>query len=147
MVDPDVKFDYLATACLVKDKKQLGKMLALLGNVEIVKPQDQLYLFIYLYRNPKARKKTFEWLTKNWDFVKKTGGDKTLSDYPMFVARLARTEDELDEFAKFFGPMRRDLALSRAIQIGENEIRARVELIRKNQPAVLRALTEYFGNK
>ena len=147
VVDPDVKFDYLATACLVKDEKQLEKMLALLGNVEIVKPQDQLYLFIYLYRNPKARKKTFEWLTKNWDFVKKTGGDKTLSDYPMFVARLARTEDELDEFVKFFGPMRRDLALSRAIQIGENEIRARVELIRKNQPAVLRALIEYFGNK
>ena len=147
VVDPDVKFDYLAAACLVKDEKQLEKMLALLGNVEIVKPQDQLYLFIYLYRNPKARKKTFEWLTKNWNFVKKTGGDKTLSDYPMFVARLARTEDELDEFVKFFGPMRRDLALSRAIQIGENEIRARVKLIQENQPAVLRTLTEYFSSK
>ena len=79
--------------------------------------------------------------------MKKTGGDKTLSDYPMFVARLARTEDELDEFVKFFGPMRRDLALSRAIQIGENEIRARVKLIQENQPAVLRALGEYFSSK
>ncbi len=140
VVDPDVKFDYLASACLTRNEKQLEKLLALLGNVKIVKPQDQLYLFIYLYRNSKARKKTFLWLMRNWDFVKKTGGDKTLSDYPMFVARLARTKDELKDFVKFFGPMRRDPALARAIEIGENEIRARVKLIEKGRAEVLEAL-------
>ena len=124
----------------MRDAKQLDKLLALLGDVDMVKPQDQLYLFIYLYRNPKSRKQTFLWLTKNWDFVKKTGGDKTLSDYPMFVARLARTESELDDFMKFFGLMRDDLALSRAIEIGENEIRARVKLIEKNKDVVYKAL-------
>ena len=141
IVDPDVKFDYLSAACLVRDDNQIKKVLALLGDTKIVKPQDQLYLFIYLYRNPKTRQKTFEWLTLNWDFVKKIGGEKTLSDYPMFVARLARTKEELDGFMEFFGPMRGDPALKRAIEIGENEIKARLKLIEKNQKAVFEALS------
>ncbi|MBO7718147.1 M1 family metallopeptidase [Candidatus Saccharibacteria bacterium] len=138
--DPDIKFDYLDAACLVEDEKQVAKMIRLLGDVKIVKPQDQLYLFIYLYRNQKAKAQTFSWLTKNWDFVRKTGGDKTLSDYPMLVAKLSRTEEELKKYTEFFGPMRDDPALSRAIKIGENEIRARVKLIRENRGAVYEAL-------
>ena len=147
IVDPDVKFDYLAAACLVKDARGVKKMLDLLGDIDIVKPQDQLYLFIYLYRNPKAKKQVFLWLTQNWDFVKKTGGEKTLSDYPMLIARLARTKEELDEFVKFFGSMRDEPALSRAIEIGENEIRARVELIGKYRDDVLAELKKELAIK
>ncbi len=139
-VDPDIKFDYLAAAALVRDEKQLEKVSALLGNFEVVKPQDQLYLFIYLYRNPKSKVQTFDWMTKNWDLVKKTGGDKTLSDYPMLVGRLARTEEELEKYVKFFGPMRGDPAVARAVTIGENEIRARIKLIKKYQTEVWNAL-------
>ena len=140
VADPDVKFDYLASACLVRDERQIEKLLALLGDLDIVKSQDQLYLFVYLYRNPKARKQAFSWLTANWDFVKKTGGDKTLSDYPMLIGRLARIDEELNAFVDFFGPMRRDPALSRAIEIGENEIRARIKLIVENKEAVFEAI-------
>ena len=146
VVDPDVKFDYLAAACLTKDEKQIDKMLALLGNTDVVKPQDQIYLFIYLYRNPKAKARTFEWLTLNWDFVKKTGGEKTLSDYPMFVAKLARSGVELDKYLEFFGPMRNEPALSRAIEIGENEIRARIKMIDKYGDAVLVKLKQVVEN-
>ena len=138
--DPDIKFDYLASAALVRDEEYLTKVLALLGDFEIVKPQDQLYLFIYLYRNPKSKTRTFDWLVNNWDLIKKTGGDKTLSDYPTLVARLARTEEELVRFIEFFGPMQNDPALSRAIEIGKNEIKARIKLIDKNKEKVKKAL-------
>ena len=144
VTDPEVKFDYLAAACLAREKNALGKLLGLLGKPDIVKPQDQLYLFIYLYRNQKAKLKAFDWLTKNWDLVRKMSGDKSLSDYPMFVARLARTNDELEKYVGFFGPMRKDPALSRAIEIGEGEIRARVELIRKYRDSVLKELRMIF---
>ncbi|MBR3256605.1 M1 family metallopeptidase [Candidatus Saccharibacteria bacterium] len=140
ITDPDIKFDYLASAALVRDEKYLTKVLALLGDFEIVKPQDQLYLFIYLYRNPKSKTRTFNWLVNNWDLIKKTGGDKTLSDYPTLVARLARTEEELARFAEFFGPMQNDPALSRAIEIGKNEIKARIKLINENKDKVKKAL-------
>ena len=135
--DPDVKFDYLAAACLVRDEKEIEKLVALLGNFEVVKPQDQLYLFVYLYRNAKAREKAFGWLRDNWETVKKTGGEKTLSDYPTVIGHLARTEEELKEYVAFFGPMREDSAVARAIEIGEREIKARVELVRKYRGEVL----------
>lgn len=142
--DPDIKFDYLSSAALVRDKKQLEKIVALLGNFEVVKPQDQLYLFVYLYRNPKSKKQTFDWLTKNWELIKKTGGDKTLSDYPTLVSRLARTDEELKRFVDFFGPMREDSALTRAIEIGENEIKSRIKLIKNNKEKVINALRRKF---
>ena len=141
--DPDIKFDYLAAVCLTKDEKELPKVMALLGDIETVKSQDQLYLFVYLYRNPKAKKQAFSWLKENWGFVKKTGGDKSLSDYPILIARLARTEEELKDYMEFFGPMREEPGLARAIKIGENEIRARVEMIKKYREVVAKELKKY----
>jgi aminopeptidase N len=140
--EPDVKFDYLAAACLVRDEKEALGLVKLLGDFETVKPQDQLYLFVYLYRNPKTRKAAWGWLVENWDFVRKSGGEKTLSDYPMLVARMARTEEELEEYVEFFGTRKEESAVARAIEIGEGEIRARVELIRKYRGEVLEAVVE-----
>ncbi len=142
--DPDIKFDYLASATLVRDEKQLEKVFMLLGNFEVVKPQDQLYLFIYLYRNPKSKVRTFEWMTNNWGLIKESGGEKTLNDYPMLTARLARTEEELEAYVNFFGPMRDDPVVSRAIMMGENEIRARIKMIKKYREAVANELRKYI---
>ncbi|MBQ3474080.1 M1 family metallopeptidase [Candidatus Saccharibacteria bacterium] len=144
IADPDIRFDYLIAATLVRDEEQLQKVVNLLGNYEVVKPQDQLHLFISLYRNPKSKAQTFEWMIKNWDSIKETGGEKTLNDYPMLTARLARTEEELDKYLKFFGPMRDDPILSRAIIIGENEIKARIKMIKKYRKAVMSELEKYI---
>ena len=128
---------------LTRDEKKVESLLALLGDYETVKPQDQLYLFVYLYRNPKSRERAFEWVMDNWEMIKKMSGDKSLNDYPTIIGRLARTEEELEKFVKFFGPMRDDLTVARAVEIGENEIRARVKLISENAEAVSKALNVY----
>ena len=138
--DPDVKFDYLAAACLVRDKEELEKLMGLLGENEIVKPQDQLYLFIWLYRNPKSRMQAFDWLVDNWDLVKKIGGDKSLVGYPTVLAHLARTEEEYNKYRGLFEPMLGDSSLKRAVEIGLNEIKARVALVVKYQDEVAKAL-------
>jgi hypothetical protein len=75
--------------------------------------------------------------------IKKTGGEKTLSDYPTVLGHLMRTEEELKWFAEFFGSMRDDLAVARAIEIGEREIRARVQLIEKYRGEVYDELGKY----
>ena len=144
IVDPDIKFDYLAAAALVREEDELEKVLGLLGNFDIVKPQDQLYLFLFLYRNPKSKVQTFDWMTKNWNLIEETGGEKTLSDYPILTARLMRTEEELKKYVEFFGPMRDNPAVARAIVIGENEIKARVEMIKKYREAVAKELEKYI---
>ncbi|MBR3180417.1 M1 family metallopeptidase [Candidatus Saccharibacteria bacterium] len=138
--NPDIKDELLGAACLVKSQQEIKKPLALLGNLKIVKPQDQLYLFVDLYRNPKSRTETFDWLTKNWDKIKQSGGDKSISDYPMLLGRLIRTDEEQQKFQTFFTPLKNDSALTRAITVAENEIKARLDLIKKYRDAVYASL-------
>ncbi len=140
--DPDVKFDYLAAATLVRDESELEKLFKLLGENNVVKPQDQFYLFIWLYRNPKSRLKAFEWLEQNWDLVRRIGGDKSLDNYPTVIAHLARTEEEYNKYREFFEPMLSDSSLKRAVKIGLNEIKARLELIKKYRDDVAKTLIE-----
>ncbi|MBQ6414297.1 M1 family metallopeptidase [Candidatus Saccharibacteria bacterium] len=134
--DPEVKFELLFAGTISKDGKVLKRMLKLLEQPEIVKPQDQLYLYVYLYRNPRSRKKVFEWLTKHWGYVREMAGDKTIESYPRYTAGVARTIEEFDEWKKFFQPMKDDSAVARAVMIGEKEIAARLKLIKEDQEAV-----------
>ena len=144
ITDPDVKFDYLEAATLVRDASEIKKITKLLGKGTEVKAQDQLYLFVWLYRNPLARARVFEWLTSNWETVKEIGGKASLDSYPTYVAKLARTKEELDRYVEFFGPMKDDPALRRAISIGEKEMKARLELIKKNSSKVVTSIEEWL---
>lgn len=142
IADPDVKFDYLDAATLVRDANEIEKIMNLLGKDTEVKAQDQLYLFVWLYRNPLTRAEVFEWLTNNWETVKEIGGKVSLDSYPTYIAKLARTKEELDKYVGFFGPMKNDPALKRAISIGEKEIEARLRLIDGGREVVVKALEE-----
>ena len=136
IADPEIKFELLFAGTLSKDEKVLDKMLGLLSEPEIVKPQDQTHLFIYLYRNPKSREKVYKWLTKNWDYVKKICGEKSLDSYPRYMANVIRTKKEYEEWRELVMPMKEDLALKRAIKIGEKEIKARLKLIESDQKSI-----------
>ena len=135
-VEPDIKYDLMFAMTLVRDKKKLERMVKLLKQEDVVKPQDQLYLFIYLYRNPRAREATWRWLTENWQYVKEIMGDKSLDSYPRYTANIVRTDEGYKAWREFFLPMAEDPALARAIKIGEKEIEARLKLIRADKKAV-----------
>ena len=115
-------------------------MLGLLDQPEVVKPQDQLYLYVYLYRNPRSREQVFEWLRGHWDYVREMGGEKTIEGYPRYMAGSARTKAEFDAWKEFFWPMKKDLAIARAVTIGEEEIKARLGLINEDQEKVCKVL-------
>ena len=138
--DPELKFELLFAGTISKDEMVLEKMLGLLGQLEVVKLQDQLYLYIYLYRNWRSRERAFQWLRENWGEVREMMGDKTIESYPRYMASVARTEKEFEEWLDFFGPMKDDPALARAIEIGEREIKARLRLICDDAPGVKEAL-------
>ena len=55
-----------------------------------------------------------------------------------------RTKEELEEYRDFFSPMKNELALKRAIKIGESSIQARIEQIEKEKKAVYQGLKKYF---
>ena len=136
VAEPEIKNDLLFAMSLVRDEKKIAKMVEALGDVDMVKPQDQLYLFIYLYRNPRAKDATWQWLTDNWDYVKQMMGDKSLDSYPRYTANVIRTDKDYQAWKEFFLPMAGDPALARAIKIGEKEIEARLKLISVDRQAV-----------
>ncbi len=138
--DPEIKFDLLTSLCLVKDEENIEKVIGLLSRLDVVKPQDQFYLFIYLYRNPAISEKAFSWLTKNWEDVVKMAGDKSIDNYPRYIANTVRSEDESKKYDEFFSPMKDNPALKRAILVGQNEIRSRLELIKKDQAEVFKLM-------
>ena len=141
--DPEVKFELLFAGTIARDSEVLKKMLALLGQIDVVKPQDQTYLFIYLYRNVRSRKEAFSWLASHWDEVKKMGGDKSIEDYPRYTANVVRTEAEFKKWKEFFEPMIHEPVLARTIEIGRKEIKARLKLISSDRDAVFKELAKY----
>ena len=143
--DPEIKFELLFAGTLMRDEEKLHEMMKLLNQPEVVKPQDQFYLFLYLYRNPRVKREVFEWMTKNWEYVKEMSGDKSIENYPRYTAGSVRTEEEFKAWRDFFEPLREDLALKRAIEVGENEIRARLKLIKKDQAKVFAVLKQVDG--
>ncbi|MBQ6593478.1 M1 family metallopeptidase [Candidatus Saccharibacteria bacterium] len=138
--DPEIKFDLLFAMTLVQDDEALSQVKSLLEQPEIVKPQDQFHLFIYLYRNPAVKAEVFEWLTHNWEYVKNLAGDKSLDNYPRYTATSVRNGAEYRAWCDFFEPMKDNLALNRAIEVGKREIEARLKLIAADQTAVWNAL-------
>ena len=127
--DPDIKYDLLFAMTMPKDKEVLSCAMKLMENVEAVKAQDQFYLFLYLYRNPVVKAEVFDWLCGHWDYVKGLSGDKSLENYPRYTAMSVRTEEEFKKWREFFEPLANDPALTRAVEVGKNEITARLKLI------------------
>lgn len=137
IADPEIKFDLMLAMTLTKDKSALLKVMKLLKQPEIIKPQDHFSLFIYLYRNPEVKNEVFDWLVANWDYVKKISGDKSLDNYPRYMATAIKTQEDFEKYLEFFEPMAGDPALSRAIEMGRNEINARLKLIESDKKAVI----------
>ena len=138
--DPEIKFDILVAMTLMKDKKSLKRVMELLEQPKVVKPQDQFYLYLYLYRNPKIKDEAFEWLVSHWDYVKKISGDKSLDNYPRYMAGTIKTEEDFRKYSKFFEPLSSMPALARAVEMGKNEIQARLKLIKSDKDKVIQEL-------
>lgn len=141
--DPELKHSLLAElAGFVKTPEHCERMLGLLQEPEIVRPQDHIYLYIYLLRNHHTRERTLIWLTENWDYVVSLTGDKSVEDYPRYAANLIRTPAEAKIFRDFFETKRDLPVLKRTLEIAEAEITARLELITHEQPIIEKKLKD-----
>lgn len=141
--DPEIKFDLLFATTLMRDLGKLREVMKLLKQPEVVKPQDQFSLFLYLYRNPRVKAEVFAWLGENWEYVKGLSGDKSMEYYPRYTAMSVRTEEEFERWREFFEPLADDPVLKRAIEMGDGEIRARLKLIDTDGAAVRDWIREY----
>ena len=108
-----------------------------------VRPQDRHLFFLRLLRNYVIRSEAFDWVYKNWDWLYKEEGDKTIPDYPRYMAYFVQTEEDAKKFRRFFAAHEKEKILARDIAIAYSEIDARLKLIQSDKPA----LVDYLGKK
>lgn len=127
VADPNIKDDYLSA--LTDDRTHIDELINLLGEHEIVRPQDHLYLFVDLIRNHKTREKAMDWLYDNWNDVVEMTGEKSLEDYPRLLATAIRTIEEAKRFEDFFTPLAENPVLTRTISVAKADIDAILRLL------------------
>lgn len=133
----DLKQDICSGLTSTKNEPAIRKLLDVIKDEAIVRPQDVARWFVYLIRNRDGRVVAWQWLQDNWDWIEKTfSGDKSYDDFPRYAAGSLVTREELEEFRAFFTPMQEVPALARAITVGLSEIEGRVELIERDAQAV-----------
>ncbi|MBX4191064.1 M1 family metallopeptidase, partial [Candidatus Saccharibacteria bacterium] len=116
--------------------KQLLKMLKLK-----VRPQDVSHWFAWLMRNRYSTDLTWEWLQQNWDWIQtKFASDKSYDAFPRYVAMVFSYQAQLKQYRAFFEP-KTNIALSRSIKLGIEEIEARVAWRQRNEKVVKDWLT------
>ena len=126
----ELQQDIAAGLTSTKDPDQVGRLLAMITDPKQVRSQDVARWFVYLIRNRHSRDAVWKWLRDNWDWIEKTfAGDKSYDDYPRYAATGLMTARQLAEYEAFFGPLRMQKSLTRVIDMGISEIRARIELI------------------
>ncbi len=106
-----------------------------------VRAQDRLIFYMRLLRNHRIRKDAFSWVYSNWDWLYKEEGDKTIPDYPRYMAAFVRTIGEANDFEKFFSRHEKEKILARDIAVAYAEIDARLRLIKNDKNAIY----EYLG--
>ena len=107
-----------------------------------IRPQDRLIFYIRLARNYIIKDEALDWMFRNWDWLRKEEGDKTIPDYPRYVASLIRRPEEAEKFKQFFVKYKDENILSRDINVAFSEIDSRLKLISTDQAAVY----EYLAN-
>ncbi|MBR3368610.1 M1 family metallopeptidase [Candidatus Saccharibacteria bacterium] len=138
--DPELKFSLLCALTSARKEKSVKRLIELLKEPKIVKPQDHLYLYIYLRRNHKSKTEALKWLFENWEYVEKMSGEKSIEDYPRYTAGTIKTEEESEKFFAFFEKMKEVPVLRRTLKIAETEISSRIKLIKMDQKSVWNAL-------
>jgi aminopeptidase N len=142
-VSAAVKEDVMNALTATEDNAQIDKLLECIMDTAIVRPQDATHWYVDLLRSRFAKASAWKWLQGNWDWVVKTyGGDKNYDDFVRYSAGVLSTPDQLSEFTWFFRPMKSEPALLRVIELGEKEIKARVDLIEHDGQDVRRALLD-----
>ena len=141
--DPELKAELRYSLSLTRSDENIDMLVNLLGSPEIIKPQDHLYMFIYTMRNYKASEKALDWLFDNWEYVEKMTGEKSLEDYPRYVANTIKTREMADKFYAFFEQYKENPVLTRTLTVAKNEIEARIELIKNDRDDVFVKLDSF----
>lgn len=133
----ELREDIAAGLTATRDSATIQRLLALILDTEVIRPQDTMHWVIWLLQNREARATTWQWIRDNWSWLEETfSGDKSYDSYPRYAASILNTRTQLEEYSAFFTPLLDQPALTRNITVGLTELAHRVELLESEAPAV-----------
>ncbi len=139
----DVQQDIVIGLTSTKDPAVAKKLLSLITDSSIVRPQDATGWYAYMIRNRFIRAEAWDWITNNWAWIKKSyKNDHHYDNFVYYTASAFSSNEYLEKFRDFFEPMREEIALQRTIDIGLSEIASRIEWIDNNKLAVAERLEQ-----
>ncbi len=141
-IDANFKRQLAMALSETKNEKTVEKVLLSLKDKEIVKPQDlAMSWYGSFLAKDYSQDKLWNWACDNWEWIIKTlGGDMSFDKFVIYPAAIFKTAEKLESYKKFFEPKLSDVAISRSIKMGINEIEARVNLIEKEKVAIEKAI-------
>lgn len=135
----DLQNDICSALASTKSERRAKELAAILTDTNTVRPQDIFRWFAYLMRNRYTRETTWEWMVENWAWIEVAlGSGKSYDYFPLYGARFVSTKEWLKKYKDFFEPKRSVLALERNIDVGIDEIEAKIAW-RKRDEAKIKA--------
>ncbi|MDN5275712.1 MAG: putative Aminopeptidase [Candidatus Saccharibacteria bacterium] len=137
----EVRNDIAAGITSTRQESTAARILDIVKEGKLIRPQDATHWIIWLLRNRYSRHLVWSWIRQNWDWIKKTfAGDMSYDLFPRYIAGSLRTDRQYKEYKSFFSPMKDDTVLKRNIEIGLTDIQGRIALLERDTPGVTGAL-------
>lgn len=103
-----------------------------------VKHQDLMTSWLRpLLTNPHSRQVTWKWMVGNWDWINDIyGHDHAFERFPYYAAQAFQTDTEFVQYGQFFKGHKKNLALRKSIELGEETIKDKIDWHKRSQQAV-----------
>ena len=142
-VDPELKGDLADAMLSVMDHDILLSYLSELRD-GVIRPQDRLSFFVRLLRNYRLTSESLDWMYKNWEWLLREEGEKSIGAYPRYSAMLIKHKSDADKYHEFFDKYLDNPIVAREIKVGYSDIAARMRLIECDTPAIYKYLGEQY---
>ncbi|MBR3319953.1 M1 family metallopeptidase [Candidatus Saccharibacteria bacterium] len=139
---PELKNDLRSTLAKPRLPKNINFAFSILNDSPLLKPQDHLSFLLRLRRWKYTKNRALDWTLENWDYIYKINGEKSIEDYPRYLASTIDKEADAEKFFDFFTPLSNDPVLARALLVAKHDIEATLNLIKLDKAAVLRAVNK-----
>lgn len=141
--NPDFKDDLRTALTSVRNLDAGRRLIELLDDKSIIKNQDLSAWFVMILRNRQLKDLAWQWLKTNFTKLRQTFSEnKDYADFARYAGAVLYTDQDLREFDELFKQYASDLAMTRTIEVGRNEIALRNQLFKRDAQAVADKLTQ-----
>ena len=135
--NPDFKDDVRVALTSVRQASAGQRLIELLDDRTVIKNQDLSAWFVMILRNRQFKDLAWQWLKANFVKLRQTFSEnKDYADFARLSASVLFTDQDLNEYQQLFTPHQHDLAMTRIIEVGLNDIKLRNELFKRDAQAV-----------